>query len=372
LGSTRVAVSQSGAVLGANDYYPFGKRWEGANLQAPTTRYLFSGKERQTTSEINYMDFGSRMYDDFLGRWLTHDPQSYRRPWESPYGYCGNNPVVRIDPNGEFFWIVVGVAAAFAVGNTIAHAIRGDIHSWGDFFKYMGQGALTGAMLGITMQIPIIGNVIQGYAAAQLGIGLGGTVLGGISHGWNGLWNGAKTFLGNFYIDENADFFEGVWQGYSRHTWEFPQTLVGQAYTMGRNIDRHVSRVDYFGGATFATIENTSGGSVSLGNFININNKYSIEGNFDDYVISNPLYMHEYGHYLDSRRNGLGYLTNIGLPSLLSANRDKRHGTNYHHNYWAEKRANRNAKKYFGKYYGVDWDTYTYEGYTFEYLYPTK
>jgi hypothetical protein len=77
-------------------------------------------------------------------------------------------------------------------------------------------------------------------------------------------------------------------------------------------------------------------------------------------------------HYLDSRRNGLGYLSNIGLPSLLSANRDKRHGTNYHHNYWAEKRANRYAKKYFSKYYGVDWDTDTYKGYTFEYLYPTK
>jgi hypothetical protein len=316
------------------------------------------------------------MYDDFLGRWFTHDPQSYRRPWESPYGYCGGNPVIRIDPNGEFFWIVVGVAAAvFAVGNTVAHAIRGDIHGWGDFFKYMGQGALAGAMFGATMQIPIIGNIMQGYAMGQLGIGLGGTIMGGISHGWKGLANGAKTFFGNFYIDENAGFFDGVWQGYSRHTWEFPQTFVGQAYTLGRNIDRHVSRVDYFGGATFATIENTGGGSVSLSNFININNNNEITGNFDDYVISNPLYMHEYGHYLDSRRNGLGYLSNIGLPSLLSANRDKRHGTNYHHTYWAEKRANRYAKKYFGKYFGVDWDSsypYSDSETTIEDYYPTK
>jgi hypothetical protein len=49
---------------------------------------------------------------------------------------------------------------------------------------------------------------------------------------------------------------------------------------------------------------------------------------------------------------------NIGLPSLLSANRDDRHGTDYHHYYWAEKRANRYAKKYFSKYYGVDWEKY--------------
>ncbi|MDR1347758.1 MAG: DUF6443 domain-containing protein, partial [Prevotellaceae bacterium] len=320
LGSTRAVVNSSGTVIGANDYYPFGRLWESADIQAPTTRYLFSGKELQTTGGINYMDFGSRMYDDFLGRWFTHDPQSYRRPWESPYGYCGGNPVVRIDPNGEFFWVAIGIAAAvFAVGNTVVHAIRGDIHNFGDFFKYMGQGALAGALLGATMQIPIIGNILQGYAMAQLGIGLGGTIMGGISHGWKGLANGAKTFLGNFYIDENASFFNGVWQGYSRHTWEFPQTMVGHAYTMGRNIDRHVSRVDYLGGATFATIENAGyNDGVTIGSFININIDHEITGNFDSYVISNPLYMHEYGHYLDSRRNGPGYLVNIGLPSLRS------------------------------------------------------
>jgi RHS repeat-associated protein len=356
LGSTRVVVSSGGTVAGTNDYYPFGKLWESANTQAPTTRYLFSGKEKQTTGGINYMDFGSRMYDDFLGRWFTHDPQSYKRPWESPYGYCGGNPVSRIDENGELWWLIPAAVAVFAVGNTVTHAIRGDIHNFGDFFKYMGQGALTGALLGVTMQIPIVGNILQGYVAAQLGIGLGGTIMGGISHGWKGLANGAKTFLGNFYIDENAGFFDGIWQGYSRHTWEFPQTFVGQAYTMGRNIDRHISRVDYFGGATFATIENTSGASVSLGNFININNNYEIEGNFDDYVITHSLYMHEFGHYLDSRRNGLGYLVNIGIPSLLSANRDKRHGTDYHHNYWAEKRANTLAENYFYHNFGVIWD----------------
>jgi hypothetical protein len=91
--------------------------------------------------------------------------------------------------------------------------------------------------------------------------------------------------------------------------------------------------------------------------------------------MKNEMYVHEYGHVLDSRRNGLGYLTNIGLPSLLSARRDKRHGTDYHRNYWTEKRANRLAARYFGKYYGVDWDSpYPYEDSytTIEDYYPTK
>jgi hypothetical protein len=80
--------------------------------------------------------------------------------------------------------------------------------------------------------------------------------------------------------------------------------------------------------------------------------------------MNNEIYMHEYGHVLDSRRNGLGYLINIGLPSLLSARRDKRHGTDYHHNYWAEKRANTLAEKYFYWNYGVMWD---YDDYPLRY-----
>jgi hypothetical protein len=93
----------------------------------------------------------------------------------------------------------------------------------------------------------------------------------------------------------------------------------------------------------------------------------------------NKIYMHEYGHYLDSRRNGLGYLTNIGLPSLLSARRSSLiqndpYGRSTHDFHWTEKRANRYAKRYFGKYYGVDWNSpypYPFSNKTIEDYYPT-
>ena len=35
----------------------------------------------------------------------------------------------------------------------------------------------------------------------------------------------------------------------------------------------------------------------------------------------NPLYMHEYGHTIDSRILGLSYLFAIGIPSLNSASK---------------------------------------------------
>ncbi|GIZ15993.1 hypothetical protein RCZ15_13810 [Capnocytophaga catalasegens] len=33
----------------------------------------------------------------------------------------------------------------------------------------------------------------------------------------------------------------------------------------------------------------------------------------------NPLYMHEYEHYIDSQAFGLSYLFAVGIPSLISA-----------------------------------------------------
>jgi hypothetical protein len=142
-----------------------------------------------------------------------------------------------------------------------------------------------------------------------------------------------------------------------------------RGYTIGRNLEGNVSRVDYFGGATFATNEHASkNNGVSFGNFINTNITDEITGNFDNYVITHPMYMHEYGHYIDSQYWGLAYLFGIGIPSGISAAGSDRpivewdgeyvnnlHNLTKHNVYWTETRANRRAAKYFRKYYGVTW-----------------
>jgi hypothetical protein len=106
--------------------------------------------------------------------------------------------------------------------------------------------------------------------------------------------------------------------------------------------------------------EDTAG--ITLGNYVNINlSGREITGDFTDYVTQvEPMYMHEYGHYIDSQRFGPTYLFAIGLPSLFSAAGSERIDTppfSTHDLFWAEKRANRNAKKYFGKYHDVDWSS---------------
>ena len=87
--------------------------------------------------------------------------------------------------------------------------------------------------------------------------------------------------------------------------------------------------------------------------------------------------MHEYGHTFDSQIFGLSYLFAVGIPSLKSANgatqiQGQPKGVTTHDFKWYEMRANRHAKRYFGKYYGVDWENETYGSGTYETYFPTR
>ena len=62
--------------------------------------YSFSAKERDAETGLSY--FGARYYSSDLSIWLSVDPMSGKYPHQSNYVYCSNNPIVLVDPNGEF------------------------------------------------------------------------------------------------------------------------------------------------------------------------------------------------------------------------------------------------------------------------------
>jgi RHS repeat-associated protein len=68
-----------------------------------TYRYGFNGKEKddEIKSEGNSYDFGARMYDPRIGRWMSVDPAATKYSGLSPYNFVLNNPIRYIDPNGE-------------------------------------------------------------------------------------------------------------------------------------------------------------------------------------------------------------------------------------------------------------------------------
>ena len=61
--------------------------------------YFFTGKEKDVTG-LYY--FGARYYDPEIGRFITEDPGQDGEDW---FGYCRNNPMNLIDPDGRFVQI---------------------------------------------------------------------------------------------------------------------------------------------------------------------------------------------------------------------------------------------------------------------------
>ena len=359
--------------------------WGGRNVMLPydfdpTFDRGYTGHEH--LNALNLINMNGRMYDPQLGRFLSPDPfiqsptdpQNYNR-----YSYCLNNPLKYSDPDGEFWESIFFDPVTYGLGNLLTHSLRGDVNSLQDGFKYFAQGAITGAALTTTWClapcVPVIGDMFQTAMISRVYLDMGtmalsmtsGLIRAKYKSNTTTFTNSMELFLGNYYIDENAGFWEGIGQGYSRHTRETLQTGIGHAYSQIRNLAWNVDRVDYMAGATYATTQNSSKwNGVTLGNYININIGDEITGDFEDWVLSDPLFMHEYGHTIDSREYGLSYLFSIGVPSIISALISHFYGeievngitTTKHRLFWTEQRASHNAYYYFNKYYGVDIDVF--------------
>jgi RHS repeat-associated protein len=92
-------------IVTANDYYPFGMMMPGRKYTATTSkyRYGFNGKENDNDVkgvEGGQQDYGLRIYDPRLGRFLSVDPLTDEYPWYSPYHFAGNSPIANIDLDG--------------------------------------------------------------------------------------------------------------------------------------------------------------------------------------------------------------------------------------------------------------------------------
>ncbi len=70
-------------------------------------KYLYNGKELQDellgSVNLDWYDYGARMYDPALGRWHSVDPMAEKYNHISPYVYVGNRPLILIDKDGSIW-----------------------------------------------------------------------------------------------------------------------------------------------------------------------------------------------------------------------------------------------------------------------------
>jgi hypothetical protein len=300
-----------------------------------------------------------RLYDPIIARFFSPDMyvmnSSFTQDFNR-YSYARNNPLHYTDPSGHklkgWQWLLIGLGIDALTGGAIS---AGAMITASMAIPTAMATAPTAASVGIAVGSMAATTAISTYPLTAL-TSIPFLPYNGNSGDMNRVRNAFRINNGLFATDKNKNFFGRLWQFVSRNSWEVLQTIVGYAFTQGRNLGGNVDHVEYWGGATFAISENVEDMKgwlgVSLSNYINV----KLYGEFDrDYpggwiYGENGLFLHEYGHTFDSRIFGLSYLFAVGIPSAVA-----RDG-NYT---WTELRANNHVFKYLKK-YGLlnSWDYY--------------
>ncbi len=137
-------------IITYSDYYPFGWIMPGREGLSDHYRYGFNGKEKddEIKGNGNSYDFGNRIQDPRLGRFLSIDRFANKFPYQSPYLFAGNSPIVAIDANGDSL-VVSGTAQALTkfktvIDNKFGGLIETNIDANGLVtLNHVGSGPLT-------------------------------------------------------------------------------------------------------------------------------------------------------------------------------------------------------------------------------------
>ena len=168
LGNCRVVVNQNAQVEQVNHYYPYG------GLMAESTgqevqRRKYNGKELDRMFGLDWYDYGARWYDATLGLFVSVDPFGEVDYDLTPYGYCGGNPISRIDKDGQIWTNVGGAlvgAATDYVSQVISNSIKSGEVSMDSFTNVNGRSIALSAVAGFVSS-----------GASAIGASVGKTVM---------------------------------------------------------------------------------------------------------------------------------------------------------------------------------------------------
>jgi len=100
--SDEYPVNNEAVLLSSGNYYPFGAPITGCAYTDGEYRFGFNGKEND--NEVKgigtQQDYGMRIYDPRLGKFLSVDPLASEFAWNSPYSYAENGPISATDLDG--------------------------------------------------------------------------------------------------------------------------------------------------------------------------------------------------------------------------------------------------------------------------------
>jgi hypothetical protein len=124
--------------------------------------------------------------------------------------------------------------------------------------------------------------------------------------------------------------------------WETPQTILGNVVSHARNMTGNVDNVEV--GLNYVLVNDRDGDRMGMTLRPYINS----QGIWDDYT-HDPLFIHEFGHTIQSKFLGPLYLKKVGVPSLLSQGMENVFGEDFHGHdrAWFEINANQLGQTFY-------------------------
>jgi RHS repeat-associated protein len=91
------------------------------SISSTVYKFGFNGKEKddEIRGSGNSINFGARMYDPRIGKWLSVDPLAAAYPYASPYNFALNTPIQAVDPDGKVVVFVNGYQGGKAMARDL-------------------------------------------------------------------------------------------------------------------------------------------------------------------------------------------------------------------------------------------------------------
>ncbi|MBI5896841.1 MAG: DUF4123 domain-containing protein, partial [Desulfobacterales bacterium] len=160
----------NGAVAWQADYDAFGNAriQKGEEIYQPLR---LAGHYHDAETGLHYS--AARYYDPRLGRYLSLDPLFVEGGGDNFYAYCDGDPINRIDPLGELFFvpILIGLAIGAAIGAGIEYYRQRQAGKGTDGWK-IAKAALIGGAIGAIGGG--VGAAIEGAIGASTLAGMAG------------------------------------------------------------------------------------------------------------------------------------------------------------------------------------------------------
>ncbi|KXV08495.1 hypothetical protein CR51_10690 [Caballeronia megalochromosomata] len=177
----------AGELVARFDYLPFGDRLAMSGRAADAWLFQYQGKQWDAT--LGLYDFGARLYDPALLRFVTPDSA---RQFASPYVFASNDPLNMVDPNGNIsLWAQVGIGAGMTAIAIVGVLLT--LASFGAFAPAVAVAEGSMASASVTAETALVGATIgsetvgttaaTGWAALAPAVVTADEIIGGVGAG---------------------------------------------------------------------------------------------------------------------------------------------------------------------------------------------